>query len=176
MATDFRENAIELTAAGLFETFTRFPFHSQAVSRSFETNYSDKCTAIFHISKISNSFQPPKIQTQSLNTHLERSLPYNGLLRYCTILNFNLLSNWIMHQNLPPSIPLGRSTQNKFSQSPQCHNLYFYFNTIYITLNKSFTLIFNKNMIKPNLFRSKILTVDLSITGNLATFTTNFFP
>ncbi len=31
-------------------------------------------------------------------------------------------------------------------------------------------------MIEPNLSRSKILTVDLSITGNLATFTTNFFP
>lgn len=90
--------------------------------------------------------------------------------------NFNPLSNWIMHQNLPPSIPLGRSTQNNFSQSPQCHNLYFYFNTIYITSNKSFTLTFTKSMVKPNLSRSKILTVDLSITGNLATFTTNFFP
>ena len=118
MATDFRENAIELTAAGLFENFTRFPFHSQAVSRSFETNHSDKCTAIFHISKISNNFQPSEIQTQSLNAHLECFFRYNGLLHYCTILNFNLLSNWIMHQNLPPSIPFGRSTQNNFSQSP----------------------------------------------------------
>lgn len=66
--------------------------------------------------------------------------------------------------------------KTNFTRSSRYNNLYFYFSTIYVTLNRSSTLTFTKNMITPNFSRSKILIVDLSITGNLATFTTNFFP